>query len=255
VTRAEAWVVSGLALGLLLAPAAAAEIRRMEAVGAFPLAPDVRQESSPREAAERIALNEAVRRVALDLVVGMSPEEAAEYLPEVLGDVPFDYTARYRVIEDRGERPALFTSDPTVEFEYVVVVEAHIDSKRVERRLQAAGLAVARESSQPERDLRLVIDDLASYAAYAALRKALIEGVGATTAIPAAMERGRAELVVTTDASPPQLLEDLLRAAPPELVITPVSVDEAVLTVRIELDELAVTEPAPAGGGGPVPRN
>jgi hypothetical protein len=248
-------VVCGLALGLLLAPAAVAEIRQMEAVGAFPLAPDVRQETPPRDAAVRMALNESVRRVALDMIVGMSPEEAAEYLPEVLGDEPFDYTNRFRIIEDRGERPALFASDPAVKFEYVVVVEAHIDSKRVGRRLEAAGLAVARSSGEPEREIRLVVDELASYAAYAALREALIEGVGVTSAIPVVLERGRAELVVTSEADPRQLLEDLLRSTPPELLITPVGVEDGVLTVRIELDELGAAGAALDGLGGPAPRN
>ena len=89
----------GLALALLLAPAAGAEIRQMEAVGAVPLAPDVGHVSPPRDLAVRMALNEAVRRVALDLVPDMEPEEAAEFLPEVLGDEPLDYTTRFRILE------------------------------------------------------------------------------------------------------------------------------------------------------------
>ena len=238
----------GLALALLLASAAGAEVRQMEAVGAVPLAPDARHTSPLREIAVRMALNEAVRRVALDLVPEMEPEEAAEFLPEVLGDEPFDYTTRFRIIEDRGERPALFVEDPEVEFEYVVLVEAHIDADRVEKRLVDAGLLVAGSAGAPHRDLRLVVEDLDSFAAYAALRETLIERVGVKSALPVEMERGRAVLVVNTAGDPWQLLEELLMAAPPELVITLVDAQEDALTLRIALEAL------PAGAGNDAPR-
>jgi len=248
----------GLALALLLASAAGAEIRQMEAVGALPLAPDVRHTSPLRDIAVRMALNEAVRRVALDLVPGLDPEEAAEFLPEVLGDDPFDYTTRFRIIEDRGERPALFVEDPEVDFEYVVVVEAHIDADRVEKRLADAGLLMARRAGAPNRDLRLVVEDLESFAAYAALREALIERVGVRSAVPVEMERGRAVLVVNTSGDPWQLLEELLLAAPPELLITPVDTREDALTLRIGLEELppgAATDGPRARSGGAAPRD
>lgn len=238
----------GLALALLLASAAQAEIRQLEAVGAVPLAPDARHTTPLRDIAVRMALNEAVRRVALDLIPGMDPVEAAALLPDVLGDEPFDYTTRFRIIEDRGERPALFAEDPDVQFEYVVVVEAHIDADRVEKRLEDAGLLAAGRDAAPHRDIRLVVQDLESFAAYAALRKALIEGVGVRSALPVEMERGRAELVVNTAHDPWQLLDELLRAAPPELLITPVDAQEDALTLRIELEALP-----PEGGGGAPP--
>jgi hypothetical protein len=238
----------GLALALLLAAAAGAEVRQMEAVGAVPLAPKARHASPPRDVAVRMALNEAVRRVALDLVPDMEPEEAAEFLPEVLGDEPLDYTTRFRIIEDRGERPALFVDDPEVGFEYVVVVEAHIDADRVEKRLVDAGLLVAGIEDAPHRDLRLVVEDLGSFAAYAVLRETLVEGVGVKSALPVEMERGRAVLVVNAVGGPRQLLEDLLRAAPPELLVTPIGAREDELTVRIALEGL------PAGAGPDAPR-
>jgi hypothetical protein len=248
VTPRRGATACGLALALLLASAAGAEVRQMEAVGAVPLDPDARHASPLRDIAVRMALNEAVRRVALDLVPGMEPEEAAEFLPEALGDEPFDYTTRFRIIEDRGERPALFVEDPEVEFEYVVVVEAHIDADRVEKRLVDAGLLVAGSDGPPHRDLRLVVEDLGSFAAYAALRETLIERVGVRSALPVEMERGRAVLVVNTAADPWQLLEELLLAAPPELLITPVDAREDALTLRIALEAL------PAGAGTDAPR-
>jgi hypothetical protein len=241
-------IACGLVLALLFGPAAGAEVRQIEAVGAVPLAPDARHPSPPRDVAVRMALNEAVRRVALDLVPDMEPEEAAEFLPEVLGDEPFDYTTRFRIIEDQGERPTLFVEDPGVEFEYVVVVEAHIDAGRVEERLRDAGLLRADSDGALRRDFRLVVEDLESFAAYAALRETLIEGVGVRSALPAEMQRGRAVLVVNTAKDSRQLLEDLLRAAPPELRITPVDAQEDTLTVRIALETL------PAGAGPDAPR-
>jgi hypothetical protein len=256
VTPRRTATACGLALALLLASAAGAEIRQMEAVGALPLAPDVRHTSPLRDIAVRMALNEAVRRVALDLVPGLDPEEAAEFLPEVLGDEPFDYTTRFRIIEDRGERPALFVEDPEVDFEYVVVVEAHIDADRVEKRLADAGLLMARSAGAPHRNLRLVVEDLESFAAYAALRETLIERVGVRSAVPVEMERGRAVLVVNTSGGPWQLLEELLLAAPPELLITPVDTREDALTLRIGLEELprgAATDGLRARPGGAAP--
>jgi len=237
----------GLALALLLASTAPAEVRQLEAVGAVPLAPDARHTTPLRDIAVRMALNEAVRRVALDLIPGLDPAEAGAVLPGVLGDEPFDYTTRFRIIEDRGERPALFAEDPDVELEYVVVVEAHIDADRVKRRLEGAGLLAAGGDTAPHRDLQLVIEDLESFGAYAALRKALIEGVGVRSALPVEMERGRVVLVVNTSHDPWQLLEELLQAAPPELLITPVDAREDALTLRIAL------EAPPPGGAGAAP--
>ena len=40
-----------------------------------------------------------------------------------LGKNPLDYANRFRILEDRGERPALFTEIPGVSTEYVVLVE------------------------------------------------------------------------------------------------------------------------------------
>jgi hypothetical protein len=143
-----------------------------------------------------------------------------------------------------------------VDFEYVVVVEAHIDADRVEKRLADAGLLMARSAGAPHRNLRLVVEDLESFAAYAALRETLIERVGVRSAVPVEMERGRAVLVVNTSGGPWQLLEELLLAAPPELLITPVDTREDALTLRIGLEELprgAATDGLRARPGGAAP--
>ena len=51
-----------------------------------------------------------------------------------------------------------------------------------------------------------------------------------------------------TSGGAPELLEALLRAAPPELVVTPVDVRHDALTVRVALDSSALEAP-PAGLG------
>lgn len=254
-TRVRAAGVWGVALAWLLAAAAGAEIRQVEAVGAVPLSAELRPKTPLRDLAVRQALNDAVYHVALDLIPELSPEEAAELLPDALGQEPFAYTTRFRIIEDRGEVPALYHDDPGVEFEYVVLVEAHIDSDRVEKRLREAGVLASRAPRPAYQDLTVVVEDPPDFPTYAALRRALLEAVGVEVALPIEMERGRAVLRVRASGGASKLLEDLLQAAPPELVITPVDARDEVLTLRVSLDPSRAEAP-PAGlrgGSGTVP--
>ena len=91
---------------------AGAEVRRVESIGAIPLRSDTRRSSPPRDAAVRQALDAAVWEVALDLLPGMGSAEAEEVLPGALGDDPFEFTTRFRIIEDRGEVAASLTDAP-----------------------------------------------------------------------------------------------------------------------------------------------
>jgi hypothetical protein len=248
VRACAARATAALALGLLLAPAAGAEVRQIEAVGAVPLHAGASPSTAPRDAAVRRALVEAVLRVASDLVPELPPEEATAYLPEALGDEPLDYTTRYRITEDRGETPADDRVDAGASLMYVVVVEAHIDAGRVAERLESAGLMFADRDGAPLRAVRVVIEDLSDYAAYIALRNVLVEGAGARSALPVEMERGRSELVVETSRSPNELLEEALRSAPPELRITPLAVGRDDVRVRVALEALPEGEDPAAGG-------
>jgi hypothetical protein len=235
---------------LLLAPLAGAEVRQIEAVGATPLHAGTSPATAPRDAAVHRALEEAVLRVASDLVPAMDPEEAAAYLPEALGSEPLDYTARYRITEDRGESPAAEYLDTDASLVYVVVVEAHIDASRVAERLERAGLLFAGDGSEPLRNVRLVIEDLQDYAAYTALRNVLVDGAGAESALPVEMARGRSELLVATSQSPDQLLESLLQSAPPQLRITPLVVARDGISLRVALEAPPeVEDPAAASAG------
>ena len=243
-----------LGLALLAAPVSEAEVRQMEAVGAVPLRAGASPTTPPREAAVRRALDEAVLRVAGDLVPAMAAEEAAVYLPEALGDEPLAYTARYRITEDRGESPAADYLDTDASLAYVVVVEAHIDPVGVDVRLRSAGLLFAGRDGAPLREVRLVIEDLTDYAAYAALRTALVDGAGAHAAVPVAMERGRSELSVTTSESPNELLESLLRSAPPQLRITPLLIARDGISLQVALEAVPEGEDPALGAAGAADR-
>ena len=137
------WPGALLALSLA-ATASARDIERVEVVGAVAVLPGAAT-SSAREAAVRRALREAVNRTALALLAQLpvSEDGAGIELSGVLGADPLEYASRYQVIEDRGERPALFVTDPDAVSEYVVVVEVYLDLDRVRDRLRAAGLELA----------------------------------------------------------------------------------------------------------------
>lgn len=238
--------IARLALASVLAlvpvpPGAAGELRRVEAVGAVALGPDALHGTPPRDAARRAALAQAVRRVATDLLPSAHPLESDAVLAEVLGDDPLEFVARFRILEDRGERPALFVSG--AEREYVVRVEAFVAEDRVRSRLVRAGL-LDRPSGDTRRvRLRVVLEDVPDYAAYAALRQLLLEQPGVRSALPVALEPGRAVLEVETDRGARALLP-VLRRGTETLSVTPLDSDAG--TLRLRVHRVAPQEPAPA---------
>lgn len=228
-----------LALVLVAAPAAA-EVRQIEAEGAVLLGTPSAGELPPRDEAVRLALVEAVGRVAMDLLPD-ADETTAAYLPEVLGDDPLAYATRYRVIEDLGERPAIRSDAPPGAFEYAVLVEAHIDADRVASRLTSAGLLARRSPRAAGRDVLVVLEPLGSFAAYDSLRRTLLDGVRVAGIVPLELSQERGVLRVRSDAGPERLLEGLLRAAPPELLVTPLgSPRDDVLRLRVGLQAAAL---------------
>jgi len=121
--------------GFFQAPVAAArDVVRVESVGVAAVRSD---SASPREAAVRKALRDAVRQIAEGLLAtgpddefGEAPDDFEDLEPDppendelqrILGNEPLEYATRFQVVEDRGEGPALFGSDPDVETEYVVI--------------------------------------------------------------------------------------------------------------------------------------
>jgi hypothetical protein len=225
-------------------PARGADLRATEAVGAVPLHADARPTSPPRDAAVRRALVEAVRRVALELLADLDPAEAEPRLAAALGDDPLPYVSRYRTLEDRGERPALFSDDPSARTEYVVVVEASVDADRVRERLAQSGLVTAPAGELRRHRVRLEVEGIEDYAAYRALRQALLEGVGVRSALPSELERGRAVLDVEADRAGEALLAALQRSAPAELTIVALEVGPERLRLRVQRTAAGTAAPA-----------
>ena len=232
-----------VALAGLVALPVAAELRSVEAVGAVPLDPDDPPRRPPRDLAVQRALAEAVQRVALDELPGFDPVEGEVQLWAALGKDPLDYANRFRILEDRGERPALFTEIPGVTTEYVVLVEVQVDTDRVRQRLRDRGLLLARSERGARRPVRVVLEDVGTWASYRAVRT-LLEEVGARTALPVEMEKGRAVLDVEGDRSPDELVAALMRAAPPNLRLDPLGVDSDTVRLRARfLDTPAAQSP------------
>jgi hypothetical protein len=236
------------ALWLLAAAPARADLRETEAVGAVPLHADKRPTSPPRDAAERKALSEAVRQVALQLLSAQDPAEVEPRLAAALGPDPKVYISRFRTLEDRGERPVLFSDDPSARSEYVVVVEAQVDAARVREALARARLPVAPAGEAPRVHVRVEAEGVEDFASYRALRETLIEGVGVRAALPVELEPGRAVLDVDSELAGEALLAALVRAAPPGLELTSLatSPERIQLRVRFVPDSAPGSIPAPA---------
>ncbi len=226
-------LLAWLALVLAAGSPAGAEERAVEGVGAVPLqGASAPRNVSPREAALRAAIGEAVRQVALDLLPRLDPAEVEPAVESALGPDPRAFANRFRIVEDRGEGPALLTNAPGVQTEYVMVVQAQVDVARVRQSLERAGLLVpAGGDDGPRERLRVVIEDVDAYAGYQAVRT-LLDDLGVRGAVPVEMERGRAVLEVESRIPPTELLDALVRSAPPELRIEPVSSDAASITLR-----------------------
>jgi len=221
-------------LGLLAVAGAAraVEERVVDGVGAVAVKGAAGGRSgTPRDAALRAAIVEAVRRVALELL----PADAAATDPEAAVDAALApdlraFANRFRILEDRGEGPALLVEEPGVQTEYVMVVQAQVDVGRVRQRLVRAGLLPAGDLA-PSQRLRIVIEDLDGYAGYRAVRT-LLDDLGVRGAVPVQMDRGTAVLEVESRMPASELLAQLVRSAPPELRLDAVASDAESLTLR-----------------------
>ena len=236
--RARRRALHGMAAALVALLAAAggasgAEERLVEGVGAVPVKGSTKPRTgTARDAALRAAIGEAVHQVALELLPHLDPAAVEPAVEHALGSDPRAYANRFRIVEDRGEGPALLVEEPGVETEYVMVVQAQVDVARVRQSLERAGLlAPAAGDDSPRERLRVVIEDIDGYPGYQAVRT-LLEDLGVRGAVPIEMERGRAVLEVESRIPPRELLDSLVRSAPPELRIEPVASDAASLTLR-----------------------
>lgn len=267
--RASALLILGCLLyATLAAPAAAVgeEVRRMEAVGAFPIDPARPSTGAPRDAAVRAAVRDAVLRIARALLpadfrppgpMGQAKKDAAKggepvgaleeppeaapddlalgaWLDEALGEDPFEFANRYRVLEDRGVRPALLSGASNVEKEYVVVVEVFVDVGRVLERLRAGGAIFAPSGETAHFRVWLVAEGIESFPAFDALRRTLLATPGVRAALPTELRRGRAEFAIDAEREASAVLDDLLTVAPSALQIIPLESQDDRLTVLVD---------------------
>jgi hypothetical protein len=278
-------LLAAFAIGSALLTAGSAqarepEIQRVEAVGAFPIDPNRPSRVAPRDAAMRAAIFDAMRRVArgllpADFVIPTqdgaargdddSAEEALEefvgpaeaeaeliaWLDQVLGDDPFEFATRFRVLDDRGLRPALLSGVEGIENEYVVVVEVYVDTGRIEEVLRAAGVAFAPSGDGRRFQIELVVEGVNSFAGYEELRQALLNGPGVRSAQPVEFRRGRVVMAVEADREASAVLDDLLAGAPPELQLIPLESEDDSVTLLMnwvalepELESDEAGEPA-----------
>lgn len=243
-----------VALAASAAPAGAAELRRIQAVGVAALAAEAGP-AAPRDAAVQAAAARAVEQVARELLptdfAAPSPGPGAAAAPdgrlaEALGDDPFVYAERFRILEDRGEHKAVMSEDPAVEREYVVLAEISVNVTRVQERLRLAGLLDAPAGDPRVTRIRLELQGVDSYGAYAAVLQTLLDDPTVTAAQPQEIERGHTVLAVETDGDVEGLLSRLVRSAPPGLQLVPLEAEAETLVLLVEW-----TPPAPAALDAP----
>ena len=234
----------------------------MEAVGAAPVRSGGHLQGSLRDAALKRALRDAVIRVSRDLLAPEVPPTLVPHgetsleegeprgpettaggeerslesrLEEALGDDPRDYATRFRILEDRGERPALFVDDPLVESEYVIAVEVYVDTERVTRRLERRGFSLRPAGELEEGRIRLELLEVDGFGAYEQVRVALAADTRVRSVTPVEMERGRAVLEVDSGHQPEELLERLVQVVAENLDLELVAVEEGSLILRVHL--------------------
>jgi hypothetical protein len=238
--------LAAVVLGLAAPAAVARDIEQVEAVGAAPILRESTSNASrtPRDRAVRDGLQEAVRTSAASLAA-MVDDHDLERLAAALGNDPYVFVSRFRVVEDRGVQPALFNSNSDVESEYRVIVEVHIDRDLIREKLLASGMLGTPSGTAPTHLTRIALEGLDDYRVYEAIRNALVEGVGARSATPVEAMPGSIVIAVDSGHSGFELLSALERAIPSHLELIAVQVDPQLLRLRV-----SVRAPMPVGPDG-----
>ena len=221
---------AGLAAALAAGPAPA-ELRRVEAVGAVAAGAQAPKGLPIQQAAIEAGLHEAVRRVALDLLASAAAQ-AEPRLDAALGPNVYEYVSRFQLLEDRGERRPLLLQDPEVTSEYVVLVSVQVDADRVRERLTEAGL-LARDGAPAPGRVVLVIEDLRSYRAVAALAERLRADPAVKSVVPEEFSRGRAQLAVEATQGADAILKRLAAQPPEGLEVVIVRRDAEAVVLRL----------------------
>ncbi len=248
-----------LAIGVALSGSVArAQSQRAEALGVAPITKDV---ASPRDSALRAAVRSAVASAAAAMLpANYTPpappahDEHAQadpnaWLAERLGGDPFAYVTRFRILEDRGRRPATITAGRDAEYEYVVLAEVQLDLDAIRERMEQIGLAERRGNGQ-ERRVLIVVEGLTSYPPLQKVRETIAHDRSVRSVVPVEFTRGRAVLAVDSDRGADAIVASLTQRAPEGLRITPVDQGPDHATVRAEWQPPQST---PAADARPAP--
>lgn len=214
-----------LALVLLAAPSLALAPARVVVEGVA----TVGSSNGPlRTAALRDGLRRAVVQVAQDLVRAEGGRLPADRVLGSLEGEPRDYAVRYRVLQDRGERPST-SSGP---LEYALDVEVYVDVDRVARSLQTAGRLAALPGELPASAHRMIVET-DDWAAYRAFLGVLEQAGEARRVVPETFEDGRVLLLVEAPGRASELLDRVVRHGQPGLDVLPVGSRDDELRVRV----------------------
>ena len=240
-------------LAMVGAPVAAQD-QRVQAVGVAPISAT---DSAPRDSALRAAVRTAVAEAAAAMLpanyaapvptpaAGEAERDPNAWLAEKLGDDPFAYVTRFRIVEDRGKRPAMFSTDKSAEFEYVVLAEVNLDLDAIRARMEKLGLAERGAPRGPARQVTLVVEGLSSYRPLALVSETLKRDRSVRSVVPVEFTPGRAVLAVDADEDASGLVAGLTQRAPEGLHVTLVEQGPVGATVRVEWQPPA---PPPAVG-------
>ena len=246
----RAFALLALAFAALGSAPAAAQEQKVASVGVALISEG---DPAPRDSALRAAVRTAVAEAAAGMLPanfvaptpapGEAEREPNAWLSAKLGDDPFAYVTRFRIVEDRGKRPAMFSTDKSAEFEYVVLAEVNLDLDAIRARMEKLGLAERGAPRGPARQVTLVVEGLSSYRPLALVSETLKRDRGVRSVLPVEFTLGRAVLSVDSDEDAAGLVAGLTQRAPEGLRITMVDQEPVRATVRVEWQPPA---PAPA---------
>jgi len=152
-------------------------------------------------------------------------EDQVAILESALGKDMLPYTRSYRILEDQGELPVLFSDAPGVETEYVVVVEVIVDVDRVNSALERAGLVSTLDAGAMDEAVILEVVGLARYGALAMVLDALRDQMGATRVQTLSFERERQVLSVEGPFGAESLSSRLAQYRNSNLILEPLGGD------------------------------
>jgi hypothetical protein len=226
---------------VLVAPAARAELARVEAVGSVPLGAGSAGGSTARQDALEAGIREAILRTATELAKQAGSGASDQSIRTALGAPSAwkEYAASYRILEDRGERAPLLETSPGAEREYVVSVEVEVEQGKLRSRLAKAGVLAPPSAPDGRQTLRISFEGVDSYAVWKRIRRALAARGGAVQ--PLEFSHGRVLASIETDESSGAVIDRLARALGEDFELAPLGAEGDA--VRVAVARRAPPEP------------